>query len=118
MKNIFVTNYIDFDLDDAWQYAEKGGSILPITKGRINIFNVDNLIRKIKAKLVQMTTDDWLIISGNPVVSSLVCSLVAQRFGKINLLLWDARNRAYVPRKVSLKETMKEEEFDERNFNE
>ena len=116
MKNVFITNYVDFDLDDAWKFIEKKGSIIPITKGRINIFNIDNLVRKIKEKLVEITEDDWVIISGNPVVSSLVCSLIIQKFGKMNLLLWDARNRNYVPRKVSQKET-RIEEYDERNFN-
>lgn len=115
--NVFVTNYVDFDLDDAWRFASKGGSIIPITKGKINIFNVESLLRKIKTSLVQMEADDWVVISGNPVVSSLVCSHISQKYKKINLLLWDARNRCYVPRKVSIKETLSEEDFDEKNFN-
>ena len=114
--NVFVTNYVDFDLDDAWRFAENG-SIIPITKGKINIFNIESLLRKIKTSLVEMTADDWVIISGNPVVSTLVCSHISQKFKKMNLLLWDARNRCYVPRKVSIKETLSEEDFDEKNFN-
>ena len=103
--NVFVTNYVDFDLDDAWRFAENG-SIIPITKCKINIFNIESLLRKIKTSLVEMTADDWVIISGNPVVSTLVCSHISQKFKKMNLLLWDARNRCYVPRKVSIKETL------------
>ena len=90
--NVFVTNYVDFDLDDAWRFASKGGSIIPITKGKINItiipsFNpyfyatekryykksISPIVEKIKdSTMAKILTLDGTIIGNESIISQVL----------------------------------------------
>ena len=100
--NVYISNYFDYDVSSAMQYCRGGGKIIPITKGKINVFRTDNLIRSIRYAIESATEDDWFILAGNTTVSALVSAMVYEVFGKINLLMWDARDREYKPREITL----------------
>jgi|TARA_Y100000034_G_C6650607_1_gene284717 hypothetical protein len=101
--NVYVTNYTEnYDIRPALDHVRGGGKLLPVTRGKINIFQTEELVRKIDTVVMQMDKDDWVLISGNTVVSSLVVAKVYDVFGHINLLLWDSREKSYAPRIVTL----------------
>jgi len=99
MTNIFITNLHGHDTSSAKEFlTSEGSKIIPITEGRQNIFNTESQIRHIKQVLNNMAMRDYLLLAGNATVSSLCTALVYQKFGVVNLLIWDARISNYVER--------------------
>jgi len=97
ITNIFITNVHGHDTSPADEFL-KDGKIIPITEGRQNIFNTESQIRHIKQVLKNMNSNDYLLLAGNATVSSICTALVFEKFGIVNLLIWDARKSGYVER--------------------
>ena len=72
------------------------GNCNPFIVGRKNIFRTDSLTREIKQIFKQMNPQDYLLFSGNGVISSFVTALVYSEFQKVKILLWDNRTQNYV----------------------
>ena len=101
--NVYITNYTEsYDIRPALDHVRGGGKLIPVTRGTINIFKTDELVRLIESAVMKMEKDDWILVSGNTIVACLVVAKVYEVFGHINLLLWDNRKKSYEPRIVSL----------------
>jgi len=101
-KNVFITNDFGYDLSDAVQYLEGDGELIPLTEGRVNINNPEKLANKMLFTLKKMTKDDYLLISGNSVIACIASSIVFNKFKKINMLIFDAREHKYLSRVIAL----------------
>lgn len=101
-RSVFVTNDFGYDLSDAMQYLEGDGELIAITEGKVNIADPEKIANKMMFTLKKMTKDDYLLISGNSVIACIASSLVFNKFKKMNLLIFDARENKYLSRKVSL----------------
>lgn len=101
-SNIYVTHYVEdrFDLNPALDYLSGDGEIKIIMRGQVNPFNLSQAVTKIKEEVQTFTEDDWLILSGNIVISSLVTAIVSEKFPVLNLLIWDSRKRDYIARRI------------------
>ena len=76
---------------------EKFGRTLPITKGSVNPFNMDRQIVHIGLRLEHAKVEDYLAISGLPILNAVVVAMWLMRFHKVNLLQWSMRREAYLP---------------------
>ena len=69
------------------------------------IFSPGPLVFKLKKLLQNYTTDDYLLLTGDPAIIGIACSIVADRTnGKFNLLKWDRQEKMYYPLKINLYE--------------
>ena len=69
------------------------------------IFSPGPLVFKLKKLLENYTTDDYLLLTGDPAIIGIACSIVADRTnGKFNLLKWDRQEKMYYPLKINLYE--------------
>ena len=69
------------------------------------IFSPGPLIFKLRGLLKNYTTKDYLLLTGDPAIIGVACSIVSEfTNGKYNLLKWDKQDRLYYPIEINLNE--------------
>ena len=67
------------------------------------IFSPGPLIFKLRKGLKDYTTEDYLLLTGDPAIIGVACSIVSNiTNGKFNLLKWDKQERKYYPIHINL----------------
>ena len=75
------------------------------------IFSPGPLIFKLRSLLKNYTTKDYLLLTGDPAIIGVACSIVSEfTNGKYNLLKWDKQDRIYYPIQINLHEKGKIDE--------
>jgi hypothetical protein len=75
------------------------------------IFSPGPLIYKLRKGLKDFTEQDYLLLTGNPAIIGVACSIVSDiTNGKYNLLKWDRQERTYYPIEINLYERGKIDE--------
>ena len=84
--------------------AQKFGQIVTVLPERSQIImSPGPLIQKLKTLLKDYTTNDYLLLSGDPAIIGVVCSVVSDiTNGKYNLLKWDRQEKTYYPIEVDI----------------
>ena len=100
--DVYITNDYGYDLSDAYNFTKGEGKLIPITEGKVSIQHVEKLTNKMMFILKEMTEDDYLLISGNSIIASLASALVFNKFKKLKMLIFDAREHKYLERSISL----------------
>jgi|TARA_X000001382_G_scaffold130932_1_gene127945 hypothetical protein len=63
------------------------------------------LVFKLRKLLKNYTPDDYLLLTGDPAIIGVACSIVADLTnGKYNLLKWDRQEKTYYPIEINLYE--------------
>ena len=76
------------------------------------IFSPGPLVYKLRQGLKDYTSNDYLLLTGDPAIIGVACSIVSDiTGGKFNLLKWDKQERKYYPIEINLYE---KGEIDER----
>jgi hypothetical protein len=61
------------------------------------------VIQTLKQKLKEYKEKDYLLLTGDPAIIGVACSIVSDiTNGKYNLLKWDKQERKYYPVKINL----------------
>jgi hypothetical protein len=96
---IFVANYSGHPYDLAKNTVGENSEIVPLTLGNVNPTLVDRLAFTMSEKLVEYdaTEEDYLLLSGTPVVNAVAASVWATLFEKTQLLIWDSKSDGYYP---------------------
>ena len=69
------------------------------------IFSPGPLIFKLRNLLKKFTSEDYLLLTGDPAIIGVACSIVSDMTnGKYNLLKWDKQERKYYPIEINLYE--------------
>ena len=67
------------------------------------IFSPGPLIFKLRKGLKDYTIEDFLLLTGDPAIIGVACSIVSDiTSGKFNLLKWDKQERKYYPIHINL----------------
>ena len=75
------------------------------------IFSPGPLIYKLRQGLKNFTTEDYLLLTGDPAIIVVAGSILNEiTNGKYNLLKWDKQDRIYYPIKINLHEKGKIDE--------
>ena len=69
------------------------------------IFSPGPLVFKLRKLLENYTPEDYLLLTGDPAIIGIACSIVSDiTNGKFNLLKWDRQEKVYYPLKINLYE--------------
>ena len=69
------------------------------------IFSPGPLIFKLRSLLKDYRVEDYLLLTGDPAIIGVACSIVSDMTnGKFSLLKWDKQDRIYYPLKINLHE--------------
>ena len=75
------------------------------------IFSPGPLIFKLRQSLKDYKPEDYLLLTGDPAIIGVACSIVSDMTnGKYNLLKWDKQERKYYPITINLYEKGKIDE--------
>jgi len=75
------------------------------------IFSPGPLIFKLRKALKDFTSEDHLLLTGDPAIIGVACSIVSDMTnGRYNLLKWDKQERKYYPIEINLYERGKIDE--------
>ena len=75
------------------------------------IFSPGPLIFKLKQSLKDYKLEDYLLLTGDPAIIGVACSIVSDMTnGKYNLLKWDKQEKQYYPIEINLYEKGKIDE--------
>ena len=75
------------------------------------IFSPGPLIFKLRKSLKDFTTKDYLLLTGDPAIIGVACSIVSDMTnGRYNLLKWDKQEKTYYPIEINLYEKGKIDE--------
>ena len=89
----------------ASSYSTSGKFIFLLPELSQIIFSPGPLIYKLRKGLKDFTTDDYLLLTGDPAIIGVTCSIVSDMTnGKYNLLKWDKQERKYYPIEINLYE--------------
>ena len=69
------------------------------------IFSPGPLVYKLRQGLKDYTSNDYLLLTGDPAIIGVACSIVSDiTNGKYKLLKWDKQERKYYPIEINLHE--------------
>ena len=69
------------------------------------IFSPGPIIFELRKLLKNYTSEDYLLLTGDPAIIGVACSVVSDiTHGKYNLLKWDRQERRYYPIQINLYE--------------
>jgi len=75
------------------------------------IFSPGPVIFELRRLLKNYTSEDYLLLTGDPAIIGVACSVVSDiTHGKYNLLKWDRQERMYYPIQINLYEKGKIDE--------
>ena len=92
--------------------AQKFGKIKVLLKEDSQmIFSPGPIIFELRRLLKNYQSDDYLLLTGDPAIIGVACSVVSDiTHGKYNLLKWDRQERMYYPIAINLYEKGKVDE--------
>lgn len=91
--------------------ARQHGELVKVFAGKFNPFRTDQLIKALQTELIdqlQVTTDDVLLLCGNPVLNAIVVALFQERFEQFTILIYGAKQNDYTARTIDLAKDLSE----------
>ena len=86
-------------------YSSSGNFIFLLPEFSQMIFSPGPLVYKLRQGLKSFTKKDYLLLTGDPAIIGVACSIVSDiTNGKYNLLKWDKQERKYYPIEINLYE--------------
>lgn len=92
---VYLVNNKNLDMSGATCYGE-----LVVLFDRLppNLFQVSTIAYHIKQKLADAESSDYIVVGGNSLLQLITFGIFYDRFGLVNLLLYDVRANTYQPR--------------------
>jgi hypothetical protein len=92
-----------YDFDEAKQFGDVVFLLSPMAKP-----HDPTVIKELREKLRDITTHDYLLLVGNPSLIGFACAVAADATdGRLKVLQWDGKNKAYVCVSANLRATFK-----------
>ena len=83
--------------------AEYGKLVFLLDERSQMIFSPGPLIMKLKNLLKDFRPTDYLLLTGDPAIIGVVCSLISETTnGRFNLLKWDRQEKRYYPIEIDV----------------
>jgi hypothetical protein len=90
MRKVFIVNLNDkVDLEKVQEF----GKVVVMTSNYVRVDAPDFVYRLIRKHLIEATDSDYLLLSGNSALCSIVALYWFMKFGVVNALVWKAHKR-------------------------
>jgi len=104
MPTVYITNRSGHDFSP----AKKFGDIRFLSEGAINPYAVAKVYRRFAEQLRDSAPEDYILISGLSLMSSIAIGIMARKHGRINLLQYHSQTRSYKSRTIIVDELIGE----------
>ena len=98
MARVYVINRSSHDFSG----AEKYGKLVFLSEGKVDKFQTNNIFRQFYHYLRNADASDFLLCTGLTIMNIIATSILIRRFGKVNLLIYNDKNRTYSERLLDL----------------
>jgi hypothetical protein len=98
MPRVFIVNKSGHD----YKPAEKWGDLYPLTEGTVHPLQTDRIRKLIEGALSCSIKQDYLLLSGAPILNALAAVEFYRKHGLVNYLVYDAKQHNYVLREVHI----------------
>lgn len=95
-RRVYIPNKSHHDFSG----AERFGELVFLTEGIVRRLNVNQLYRECYEKMKDAHAEDYILVSSLSVLNLIVGSIMAHKFGRVNMLLF--HHGDYVPREIIL----------------
>ena len=107
MAKVYIVNRGGHDHSD----AERFGELVYLSRGAVNRYAVTEMYREFAQELKTSGPEDYILITGLSVMSSLACAIFARMHGRLKLLLYRASHTSgeqgsYVERTILIDELL------------
>lgn len=92
---VYLVNNRDLDMVGAAPY---GDLVILYDDKPKDVFSTSKKAYEIKQKLIDMQSSDYLIVAGNMILVLITFGVIYEKFGFVNLLLFDVRTSQYTAR--------------------
>lgn len=101
---VFITNELrGRNVSDALRFGSM--SVVLAADFVVTDETVDTMVDRIEAVLSDFSDDDFLLLSGDPVVIGTCCAIAAlNNNGRFSVLRWDRQDEHYIPVHVDIGE--------------
>ena len=93
--------------------AQRFGELVALSEGNINRFAANSIYRRFVTLLRNSSPEDYILITGLSIMSSIACSIFGRLHGRLNLLLYKTtrgeREGYYVERTIMIDELLSHE---------
>lgn len=98
---VYALNYLGHDISDAERFTDD--PVIFLTEGSVNIFYPDRLAYEISKKLRGFQPEDYILISGSPVIAMIAMAVLKDTYHlkSINVLIYNVKKGEYVARRIS-----------------
>ncbi len=96
---VFIPHRANHDYTDAKSFGE----LVFLTEGEQNRFKLNQLYTELGKKMLNARPDDYLMITGPTTVNIVASTLLVNRFGRVNFLIFDGFLGRYVSRPIDLR---------------
>lgn len=97
MSKVFITNKGSHDFSGASKFGEP----VFLTDGEISKFNTSKMYRTLSPLLSNARESDYLLPTSMSVLSIIAAGFFIQRFGKVNILVYEAARNRYICRTIN-----------------
>lgn len=98
LRKVYVPNKGSHDLSA----AEKFGELIFITESYVNRYAVGTVVRAVEQQMQDASADDYILVTGLPVLNMIAAAVFAHKFGRLNLLLHKQQTGEYIVREMLL----------------
>lgn len=98
MSTVFIINSGLHDYSSATKY----GKVVKITEGKIPLFKTDLIKSMLVKELLNVTSEDYILVSGPTWLCMMVSMILSQRMKEIKFLVFDAKEQSYIVRHFKL----------------
>lgn len=96
MHKVYVPNQSYHDMSEAKKYGE----LVFMSKGPINRFNTNHMVRMFATHLASSTKEDYILQTSLRTMSDIACAMFSYIHGCLNLLIYDDGNKLYRLRRI------------------
>ena len=113
------TVWIVSDAGHDYSTAKRHGELVYLYSGKVNVFATGKLIQELCEKLKHSKKEDFLLPSGNSMAVCIAFSILLQKHGMVNMLIYSFRNLIFEVRTILLSQykakdsVMPDEEVDD-----
>ena len=98
-SKIYVINRASHD----YSGAERWGELVYLSDGPVNRYATNKIYRTFEDVLSESSPEDYIILTGLTVMSSIATAIFAHKHSRLNLLIFRPNTHTYAERRLVLK---------------
>lgn len=102
MPNIYISNETGHNYGLAKEITGQDSELIAVTRGKLDSRKTDQLLFEVAEAIHDSSPDDYLILTGPPLINFVVGAAWIAMHKRANILVWDAFRSRYSMRSLDV----------------